>query len=279
MDLLSKLDKVNIQIIDRFPPEDMEYCRQEDQTYQEIYSIYSEVAFIAEEANARLKAFPGSLYVQMVDENKGKVYECNERFINMICGYFKKKYAVKIEPPDWLTNYEDSSHRHTKKRYDMVPLRYILDNVYDQMGGMSFEEKAFSELKEDARDAVVKYNGDSKYSVCGIRLVIESFYSSQKDYVWKRYMASVEPKHHAFFKALTHYEYGYYDVSQKYGFLCGYRIDENEGAYEKHPISSTIINSVRVYKNGKVEIEFKDYATAVKFMDIYFPGLPQQAAA
>ena len=147
------------------------------------------------------------------------------------------------------------------------------------MGGMSFEEKAFNELKEDAREVVTTYRGKSKYRIQGTKLIIDEFYQSRKDSILERYMATTELKHLSFFKALTHFEYDYYDISQKYKFLCDYRLDENNGVYDKHVISSSVISTIKVYKNGKVEIEFKDYITVIKFMDTYFPGIPQAAAA
>lgn len=278
MDLFKKLDLVEIQVTDRFPAEDMAFCRKEEEIYREVFFIYSEVAYIAEDARERLKAFSGNAYVQSLDDNKDKVYDCNERFIHKICGYFSKKYSVSIDYPDWMIEDEDRGRRNKKERYDVVPLQYVLDSIYEQMGGMSFEERAFNELKEDARDAVLTYRGIPKCKIQGVKLVIDDFYCSRKDSIWERYMADVESKHRSFFKALTHFEYEDYYLHQKYGFLCDYRIDEKEGVYDKHVISSTVVSSIKVFKNGKIEIEFKDYKTAVSFMDTYFPGVLQKAA-
>ena len=144
---------------------------------------------------------------------------------------------------------------------------------------MSFEEKAFSEVKENVREAVTNYRGASKYRIQGVKLVIDDFYRSYRDHIWGRYMANVEARHHAFFKALTHFEYSYYDISQKYSFLLDYRLDEENGVYDKHVISSEIISYIKIYKNGKIEITFKNYTTVKKFLDKYFPGIPQKAAA
>ena len=134
-------------------------------------------------------------------------------------------------------------------------------------------------LIDTRRGSVTDSKGASVFRIRGTKLVIDNFYISRKDNFWERYRADVDQIQRCFFKALTHFEYGRYEISQKYGFLCDFHIDEKDGAYDKHFISSTIIVSIRVYKNGKVEIEFKDYNTALKFMDTYFPGLPQQASA
>ena len=279
MDLLEKLNNVEVKIIDRFPPEDMEYCRQAEKDYQSAYNIYSEFAYIVEETNEQIRLLSDIIYTQTIDEHKDKVVNCNEWFISKICGYFGKKYAVTVEAPSWKIYEEDKwGDKYKIDCYDAVSLQYILDSIYEQMGGMSFEEKAFTELKEDARESIITYNGKPKYRIQGLKLIIDEFYRSHKDGIWERYMASIEKKHRSFFKALTHFEYGYYDISQKYNFLCDYRLDENNGVYDKHIISSLIINSIRVYKNGKVEIDFKDYKTVIKFMDTYFPGIPQSAA-
>jgi len=82
VDLLEKLGNIEIKVIDRFHTEDMEYCRQVERDYQEAYNIYSEYSYIAKEANEQIKGFSDKLYIQLIDDNKDKVYDCNERFIS-----------------------------------------------------------------------------------------------------------------------------------------------------------------------------------------------------
>ena len=280
MELLQKLDKVEIKTIDRFPPADMEYCRRAEKDYQDAYNIYSEFSYIVEEINESISALGDKLYINKIDDNKDKVYKCNKEFIRKICRYFREKYSVSVENPEWETVEENHGYKEKNENYDAVPLKYILDSVYEQMGGMSFEEKAFNELKEGAKEALTDYRGKSKYFIQGKKLIVEKFYNSHIYYMSKKYKATVESKHRFFFTALTHFEYGWYEISQKYGFLCNnYQISESSGVYDKHFLSSTVINTVRLYKNGKVEIDFKDYRAVKKFMDKYFPGVPQAAAA
>jgi hypothetical protein len=276
----NKLRKVKVQITDRFPPADMEHCRLEEQFYREAFFIYSEVAYIEEDANERLRALagPDGHHLPPIEGNRDKAYDCSERFIGTVCGYFREKYAVIINNPEWKDYDGENGHRYGIKRYDVVPLQYILDSIYGQMGGMSFEEKAFHELKEDARGAVLSYSGESRYALNGAKLVIDNFYYSCKDRIWGRYKAKVEDRHRAFFQSLSHYEYGAYGIAQKYQFLCGrWEIDEDESVYDRHPISSAVIEYVRVFKNGKIEVAFRGYQKAVKFMETYFPGIPQKA--
>jgi hypothetical protein len=279
MDLLEKLGNVEIKITDRFPPEDTEYCRQAEKDYLDAYNLYSEFSYTAEDINESIAALSDDGYMYFIDKCDDAIYDCNENFINKICGYFRKKYAVTIENPSWKTEDTDKyGQKRMSERRDAVPLQYILDNIYEQMGGMSFEEKAFNELKEDAREALTTHNGKSKYCVKGTKLIIDGFYNSQIDANCRRYRATIEKKHRSFFKALTHFEYEYYDISQKYEFLCGYQIDEKNGVYDKHVISSAVIYSIRVYKNGKIEVEFKNYKKVMQFLNTYFPGIPQTAA-
>jgi len=279
MELLSKLENVVIQITDKFPAEDMDYCRREVQAYQAAYMLYNEFTEKAGEINASLNALPKSIYVQNVDENSEKLYDCNERFISMICAYFRDKYNISINAPEWKA-IEECTSGYGNRNTAMVPLQYVLDSVYKQMGGMSFEEKAFDEIKVEAKRALTSYHGDSRYVIKGIKLIIADFYCSYKDRIWERYKAKIEDQHKAFFKALSHFENGSFDICHKYKFLCyRWEIDEKDGVYDKHSIHSSVIESIKVFKNGKVEIEFKDYRTAVRFMETYFPGLPQQAAA
>jgi len=280
MDLFDKLDKTEIKTTDRFPEADMEFCRQAEKEYHDAYNVYSELSYLIEEINDSIQCLSEKTYIQKIDDCKDKVYGCNKKFIRNICGYFKQKYSVSIDEPDWKIIKEDKWGYKTKKdKEEAVTLQYILDSVYEQMSGMSFEEKAFHELKEDARESMTTHQGKSKYCVRGKKLVVDEFYWSHKDYVWGRYTASIDKKHRSFFKALTHFEYKRYEISNKYDFLCDYKIDEETGVYDRHYISSSVIEAIKLYKNGKVEIDFKNNRTAMSFINTYFPGVPQQTAA
>jgi len=280
LDLFSKLEKVELQAADKFPAEDMEYCRKTESAYQEVYGIYDDIAKRCTEAISKAKNMLGPRYVKDIVDNVEPVHSCNERFIAQICLYFREKYKISIDCPSWsVTRKNEYAREISEPEYEPVPLQYILDSIYEQMGGMSFAEKAFDEVKTAAKEAVLAHKGQSKYLLRGAKLIIESFYFSRKGSIGERYKARVENEHRAFFKALSHFEYGSFDLSQKYLFLCQWEIDEKNGVYDKHDIHSTVISSVKVFKNGKLEIEFKDYQTAVRFMETYFPGIPQQAAA
>jgi hypothetical protein len=283
-ELLAKLDNVEIQTTDRFSPVDMEYCRQTEREYQQIHQIYSEVAFIIDDANSKIKSFPKFPYATSINECKKLICDCNENFIHSICRYFKEKYSVSINNPKWpmteTFDYEDDNDNYfdkkgNPKKYEIVPLSYILDDIYNQMGGLSFEEKGFNEVLAYVRSAVTTYKGEISYSLKGKKLIIDQFYWSHKCHIFNRYEATVSDHHKGFFKALSHYEYGYFDIAQKYDFLCGYDIKESNGVYDKHDISSSVISSLKVFKNGKLEIEFNDYDKAVKFVKTYLPGIPQ----
>ena len=66
MDLLKKLENVEIKIIDRFPPEDMEYCKQAEKDYQDAYNIYSEFSYITEDINVSIGTLSDRLYIQVI---------------------------------------------------------------------------------------------------------------------------------------------------------------------------------------------------------------------
>ena len=279
LNLLEKLEQVEVQVTDRFPADDMEYCRKYERYFTKAYGIYDEVVQICNEAIIQINNLPSQKYVRDIENNIEVIHSCNQSFINKICSYFRNKYNVSIEDPEWAETKENRyGRKEKKKKYEMVPLQYILDSIYEQMGGMSFGEKAFSELKEKIKRNVVSYN-KSKYCIKGNKLIINDFYYSYKCSIYKKYKARVESHHRSFLVALAHFEYGCYDLLQKYSFLSVYELDEDKGVYDKHDISSSVIDSIKVFKNGKLEVEFKDYSMAERFMETYFPGIPQQKAA
>lgn len=279
--LIDKLDSVKIQITDKFPQEDMEFCREQWQAYKAAFELYHALFMTADEVNVNLQALTDKTYVfQKLADNAAALRRINSRFISTICSYFAKKYSVSISEPEWTNIVENKYGReNSEKKLEIVPLDVILDNIFEQMGGMSFEDKAFEEMKSAAKKAVSFYDGGSKYIIKGVKLIIEDFYNSYKSRIFERYEASVYSEHKAFFQALTHFESSLFMINGSYRFLCGYDISEKNGDFDKHEIHSEVVRSIKVFKNGKLEVEFKDYVTARRFMDTYFPGLPPKEVA
>ena len=146
MELLNTPGGIKIKIIDWFPEQDMEFCRQAEKEYHAAYNIFSELSYIAEEVNQCTAVFEGNPYIQKINGYKDTVYKCNEKFIEIICGHFTNKYAVSINEPDWEAAVEIRGCTEIKKKEDAVPLQYILDSVYNQIGDLFFDEEAYDRL-------------------------------------------------------------------------------------------------------------------------------------
>jgi hypothetical protein len=146
------------------------------------------------------------------------------------------------------------------------------------MGGMSFKEKALNEIKEGMRDIFYNsYRNKYDLAIKKNKIVFDRFYASHKCSIWNRYKASVNQSHTKFFQALSHFEYGDMFFHPAYNAFTGcYEIDEETGIYDKHPIHSSIVSSIKVFKNGKVEIEFADSEKARVFAKEYC-GYVEQA--
>jgi len=292
LSLLDKFNTVEVTAADRFSPDDMAFCEEEEKIYKEAHKIHTDIlvsayAFFEKyEKNSQTRKcyvseYSGGKDCAGINNYRNNVMDTNQNFISNICNYFAKKYNVTIEKPKWeAINNEYFGNNRLEVSLDIMPLNFVLDSIFQQMGGRTFTEKALDEIKSSVKKCVyTEYNNKWKMAIKGVKLHIDGFYSSGFCNIYKRYEISIKEKNNAFFKALTHFEYNSAYIDSKYDKYTGnYTIREETGIYDKHAVISSVISTIKVYKNGKVEFEFIDSAKARLFAKNYCGYNGQPAA-
>lgn len=139
----------------------------------------------------------------------------------------------------------------------------ILDQIFIQLGGYSFQDKAVQELKAAAhKHAWNTYHGTKNYE---IKKATISFSFGCFVYSWGHGEMQLRDSMKDVIHALAYFEYG----TLKYlggGFseLCGYTFEGNsfECGWEK-------IKQIRCFKNGRVDVKFTSEAYARQFAEEY----------
>lgn len=139
----------------------------------------------------------------------------------------------------------------------------VLDQIFIQLGGFSFHDKAVQELKEAAhKHAWNTYHGTRDYE---IKKAVISFSSSCYTYSWGHGEMQLHDGMKDVIRALAYFEYGTQDyVGAGFAELCGYTFDGNsfENNWEK-------VKQIRCFKNGRVDIKFTSEAYARQFAEEY----------
>lgn len=247
--IFSKFDEIEITNDQRISNEDYEFCQEQENNYKAILSAYNNF-------NVELNTIShGSFHGVMSSyDYKNSLVKIKESFINNICYYFKNKYKITI---DTVTIIKKLDYEST--------FQDVLDNIFTQLDGYSFTEKAEKEIKDSTKE-IFKY-GD-KISIKNSKLILDGYFAYH-DSIWKEYR--LNEKIENVFKSLQLFDNGSLtendELKRKY---CGYDNSRKLDNYERY-YTQTLnkVKSIKFFKNGKLEIEFIANQDAMSFASEY----------
>lgn len=229
----------------------------------------------------------------------------NQTFISIIVSYFASNYKVELdkheimehlipakptEPnlpyggyrqmtDDEIDAYKNELNVHKEKvceyeeRLRSLPLRYeqIVDEIFVQLGGFSFQEQSMNEFLERTwRSCHSSWNGDKEtFEIKNDVLRLPSGCHCDEN----KWMTYPEPRYEltdsskTLLDALAYYECGRMDEGRLwFPDLCGYS-KTTENFFEIHNMSK--IKSIKLFKNGRVDIKFRSAAYLQEFAEQY----------
>ncbi|GAA4880364.1 hypothetical protein GCM10023310_70710 [Paenibacillus vulneris] len=264
-DILSKFDNVEVTLEKKIPSEDLEFCKTEQKLYNVAIGVFID---IANEINivSGLNVLTGEWHKDKssntyldsyrLREIKVIAMSIKECFIDKIVCYFTEKYNVTIKKERLLKNYD----------YD-ITYTNIIDDIMLQLEGFSFAEKAVKELLDKTKNTYYynEYKKQSNMDIKNNKIVIDGSYV-YKDTIWNQYR--LRGDFNEIFTALYLFDNGSIprEETELHSRYCGYQNERNDRNYEKYqPVSLSKVESIKFYKNGKLEIEFKSNQMATKF--------------
>ncbi|WP_010498335.1 hypothetical protein [Paenibacillus elgii] len=279
-DIVSKFDNIEITAEQKIATDDLEYCMEQEDIYKDMISaynsFYNRLLEISEKSRIHGQKFGkkngGFFHEQntVATYNTMKSYDYEKTikdlrnsFVSYICSYFEKKYSITINNEQIAKKYDEAITYHN-----------ILDEIMIQLDGFNFTEKAERELKEKVKKIVM--NSD-KTSIKNNKLIINAWFV-RHDSIWKRYTINGD-RCKEVFTALQHYDNGSIkgneELNSKY---VGYQNENNQDNYERYePQTLTKVKSIKLLKNGKMEIEFTSNQQATRFASEYC-GYNQKSA-
>ena len=234
------------------------------------------------------------------DEIREHIVNRHRTYIGRIVDYFASNHRVNLDQveimnhlipeapakPDYYYGMSDKAMEAYKERYQLyeqqyaqyeqeifdleIPYESIVDEIFQQLGGFSFEEQELRELKKKlwenwhSNNWRTEHQTVEDFEIKNQTLKLENGCSN--DSYWR---PTDEFKLHNSTKyilqAIAHYEHG--DVrlaTHMFGGFMDYRFDGAEG----YPRSS-MVEKIKCFKNGRVDIKFTDAATCNAFVDQY----------
>lgn len=265
MGLLDKFAAVEVDRKGSLDPADQAYCDHQDQLYREAVTFLSEV-------KARMEVMFAS-YEGDEDWNKDgyiekhndiryveqRIKDIRKSHIGKIAYYFEKKYKVSINT--------DTIIRELAELPDLeVTGAAIVERIYRQLGGATFEEKAVQEIK----DGLARRLYGREPEIKGTRLIFAHFVYPERRYDGTPYLSypNNEPIM-ALLRALQHFDTGAKEIGWPYSEVARQCSNLFGSPFTKHEIGSTKVQSVQLFLNGKVQVTFASYELAAKFAAEY----------
>lgn len=276
MNLLAKLEGVKVSNISRLSPSDLAYCQRQQALYTQAVNFFTEMkekmAAIYATYSQSSDSYRSEGYIDRYDDIRhleDRIPKIKTEYIDRIIYYFEKAYKVSIE------------HSSIREKYkDAPPLEptfeQIAEEIFVQLGGYTFHEKAINEIKVNFSKHV---GCRMKPEIKGVRLILDNYVwvEQNKDYSdprGKRKIAELsyrsDSKLYDLFRALTHFETEMVEAAMYYQQLS-YSISRNRKyAFEKYELGYNKVQSIRIYKTGKIEVAFESYEQAEAFLRTYY---------
>jgi hypothetical protein len=187
--------------------------------------------------------------------------------IEKVYEYFRKKYDVKLETLTHDTDYYEGRPQKMKENFDWfmsVSINDLLDDIFNQLGGMTFNDKGLEEAKEKLLNDTKAWKDEEKIKVKNGKITINNF--MYYDYWGKSYGEYRNSDHEKIinlFKIISYADTK--ELKNNYEFVTSSINSYNNKYIGLYEIDDTILKSFKTFKNGKVEIVFNSGLQALNF--------------
>ncbi len=291
LSLLEKFEQVEIKEDTRISVADRQVCEIHQKAYEKaregLRSLAEQLSGLEQEQKDILSSVMKEIWTDQyissqTDIKSSSIYKnldgTHKRFVNSIASYFADHYHVSIDIDaieETLLPHEPGNSRRCgeaeieeyTRRMRNLTLNYedILEQIFIQLDGYSFQDKAEKELKDAAHEAAWhRYNGKKKYEQKKAVICFTS-YACRFDKWYQAPHISLSDDMKSVIKALEYYEFGASNV-HNCGFaqLLGYSFNETvfDFTFEK-------VKQIKCFKNGRVDIRFTSEAYARQFVEEY----------
>lgn len=290
MSLLDKFSAVEVKTDNRISEEDRAFCQTQQKAYEEakdalikIRGLWKDLVKNQEELLGAVMtdSYSRETYIRLngfsTTDIRNKIEYLPELFINAIVSYFNRKYHVsvsemevkkKLIPESPQFDWEKSRTKEYHKQMRELTLKYedVLEQIFVQLGGRTFGERALDELKEKCHKfSWNNYKGLPEYEVQNETIHFKG-YACSFDAWLSRNVWKFNDGMRDVLRGLAHFETQQLDYLPKdIDFLVGYD-DKCSSSYE---FDYEKFKRIRMFKNHRVDVKFASKEIAHQFAEQY----------
>lgn len=294
MDLLTKFETVEIKADTRISETDRNFCAAHQAAYESARASLPELGFIWNDMLNQQRELlaptdaSSKTYLVISDDLKlsddiirQQIHALHAQFICQLTSYFGRTYHFSIDANEIIDNlvpqkptgkradnYEELVEKYTKDM-DELSLSYtaVLEQIFLQTGGRALYEQALHELKEKCHQAAWNDSNGSprfeqKKSILQLTGYACHFREQYRGNVWELASRTKD-----ILWGIVHFETGAFGSApcSLSRLLCRY--DSPDGQHEFPDCEK--LQSLRMFKNGRVDIKFTSEVHAARFIEDY----------
>lgn len=278
MGIADKFGNFQIKKSDRISQEDQAWLTHREELYKRAIAVYKSVYDIykAENESYSEEDRKNYKYSSFLVGNFGvpkSLSDVQNSYISGIFSYFSNKYNVQLENNFDRYDLDREYYRYNDSDsikelvVDFIDYHAVLDKIFDQLGGMSFEEKAIKEVKDKLKEKCYNgYRDTWEIKVKGNKFTYTGGYCSKDKYFDYYNFGSTEWLR-AFIDALAFNTYG--EKTQVYSLnhlYSSYSIRLEEDDFQNGFSAPEVgVKHVKLFKNGRIDVTFTDAEFCRKF--------------
>ena len=257
-DILTKFDTIEINNNSRISVADQEFCEDQERQYKEFLSFADEYILYLNYNPIANRYYKSENLITSMETTKNNL---KAQFISKIVDHFRNEYKVTLNTEP------------IQKKYNIdITYNIIIDEIIEQLEGYNFTDKASKEIKEAMKDEVRGYNGNVKAEIKKKKVVFDSFFYAD---CWdKKYGGepsigySSRSGFYKLLKAISHFEQG--AIENTYNNIDhAISYEKGDKVFREHSLMCFKAESMKIFKNGKVEVTFLTNEYAQQFAKEY----------
>lgn len=300
MDLLDKLNKIEVKASDTISQEDREFVTKLETDYldtvkqlknsieilqslvetnnkevEDLYTIeeknYKERFQLTKKSyhfdhETILKAY-GFSFKSSILQCYNSLESAKNVFIRNVISYFNKTYSLKID----ADVYSDRCKLNNWNKREVVFLEEVVEYVNSQLNGLNLKQAGIDLLIENFTSTVTYRAGwatKNKVSKNTISFPDFMYYGESYVSVDVKRLRYDDTRYWALLRAIVYFESG---LTKEYCFnskLAGF-YNNMDFVFEPIEVYGEKIESVRFFKNGKVELKFTSQTHLQEFIKIF----------
>lgn len=194
-------------------------------------------------------------------------------FISDVYSYFREKYNVRLETMEhsgeYSIEYRKAEAEANLKWFLEIDYKMLVDDIIEQLGGFSFEDKALEEITSRVKKQCKSWRNEQVTTVKSNIISINSFlYFDRWKIEWhKKYINGRVQDFSDMLKLLSHNESGI--IENKFTEVEEYVNSYDNDCIGDYELNGSKVKSLKIFKNGKLQIKFNNGAEALYFANKY----------